>query len=467
MNRSISRRRFLAQATLGTAGAMVLRSGASARSYQANEQVRCAVIGAGGRGRTFLGENTAAMVDVDARRAAASFQRYPDVPKFEDWRVMLDQMHSQIDAVIICTPDHTHAGPAAAAMRLGKHVYLEKPLTHSVHEARVLTELAEETGVVTQMGNQGGYNVQAVEHVRAGTLGEIQTVHLQGAHRTPHAVGGPRPTPTGTHEVPDGLNWDLWVGPAPYRPYNPVWMTPEWRIWRDFSTFDLGGWGPHLFATEFKALKIGRLWQPREGEESPRIRVTAECSDDCPDGVCRVTFPRWSIVHWDLPAREEFPPIRLTYTYSDEAWIATIRELFQEHPDWGDADTFRDEYRWRCEICVGTKGLMRTTGHGSSNMELLPAGQFEDVGAPPESLPRPLRRPGIRGWTEAIQGGLPPMCDFAFSGPFTEWYLLGNVATLFPQETLEYDPIAGRIVNHEAADRACRPEYREGWVLSS
>ncbi len=466
MNRnSISRRRFLAQAAWGPAGALVLRSAASARTYQTNGQVRCAVIGCGGRGRTFLGDNTAAMVDVDQRRAAVSFKLFPEVPKFEDWRVMLDKMHPQIDAVIVCTPDHNHAGPAAAAMRLGKHVYCEKPLTHTVHEARVLADLAVENNVITQMGNQGGYNVRAVEHVRAGTLGEIRTVHLQGENRTQHAAGGPRPTPSGTHEVPDGLNWDLWVGPAPYRPYNPVWMTPEWRIWRDFSTGDLGGWGPHLFATEFKALKIGSLWEPKQGADRPILRVTAECSDDCPGGVCRVTFPRWAIIHWDLPAREEFPPIRLTYTYSDKAWIATIRQIFDEHPDWGSADTFRDEYRWRCELWVGTKGLMRTTGHGSSNMELLPEAQFQDIKDPPESLPRPLGRPVIQGWTEAIQGGPAPMCDFAFSGPFTEWYLLGNVATLFPQQTLEYDPIAGRIVNNESADQAVRPEYRKGWVL--
>jgi hypothetical protein len=465
MNRSITRRRFLAQATWGPAGAMILCSAASARSYQANEQIRCGLVGCGGRGQSFLTQTITALCDADGRRAAGTFKRLPDVPKFEDFRVMLDKMHHQIDAVIICTPDHTHAVAASAAIRLGKHVYCEKPLTRTVHEARTLTELAAQHKVVTQMGNQGGYNVRAVEHVRAGALGEIRQVHLQGEHRTPHAAGGPRPYPTGTHQVPAGLNWDLWVGPSAARPYHPLWMTPEWRIWRDFSTGDLGGWGPHLFCTVYKALKVGDLWKANEGAERQILRVTAEPTKECPEGVCRVNFPYPAIIHWDVPARGDMPPVRFTYTYSEEGWIATVRKLFEEHPDWGNAEEFRSSYRWRCEIWVGEKGLMRTTGHGSSNMELMPDEPFKDIGNAPESLSRPLRKAGVAGWTEAIRGGLPPMCDFDFSGPFTEWYLLGNVATLFPGQTLEYDPVAGRIINNAEADQAARPAYREGWVL--
>jgi hypothetical protein len=215
------------------------------------------------------------------------------------------------------------------------------------------------------------------------------------------------------------------------------------------------------------------LWDVKEGAvQRPIIRVTAECCDDCPGGVCRDTFPRWVVVHWDVPAREGMPPVRLTYTRDDdgprpnEKWIAALREVFDKHPECGTVERFQEGYKWRCELLVGTKGLMRTAGHGSSQMDLLPAERFKDVGNPPESLPRPLGAPGLRGWTDAIRGDTAPMCNFVdFSGRFTEWYLLGNLASLFPKQTLDYDPIAGRIVNNAAADQAARPAYREGWTL--
>ncbi|MDY0169199.1 MAG: Gfo/Idh/MocA family oxidoreductase [Thermoguttaceae bacterium] len=473
MKSPISRRRFLARTALGSAGVIVLSRAASARSYQANEEVACALVGCSGRGNAFLNQKIVALCDVDARSAANTFKRLPDVPKFEDYRVMIDKMGKEIDGVIICTPDHSHAPATAAAIRAGKHVYCEKPLTRTVHEARAVTELAAKHKVVTQMGNQGGYNVRAVEHVRAGALGEIRQVHLKGAKRMGTAGGGPRARSEGTFEVPEGLNWDLWMGPAPDRPYHPEWIAPNWRVWRDFSGGDLGGWAPHLFATTFKALKLETLWDAPEGTaQRPIIRVTAESSDDCDGGVCKETFPLWVVVHWDMPARGDMPPVRLTYTRDDdgprpnEKWIAALREVFEKRPDCGTVEKFREGCKWRCELLVGDKGLMRTSGHGSSHMEMMPEAQYKDVGNPPESLPRPLGAPGPRGWIDAIQGGTAPMCNFLdFSGRFSEWYLLGNLASLFPGQTLEYDPIAGRVVNNEAADQAARPAYRDGWTL--
>jgi len=480
MSASMSRRRFLAQAAWGSAGAMVLRRAASARSYAANEKIRCGLVGCTGRGQAFLGADAlalydiAALCDVDSQRAAAVFKRMPNVPKFADFRLMLDKMGKQIDGVIVCTPDHVHAAVTAAAIRAGKHVYCEKPLTRTVHEARAVTELAAKHKVVTQMGNQGGYNVRAVEYVRAGSLGEIRTVHLKGVRRMANAGGGPRTRTPGAYTVPDGFNWDLWLGPAAARPYHPEWVSPNWRVWRDFSGGDLGGFAPHLFVTTFKALKMETLWQAKEGAvQRPIIRVTAECSDDCPGGVCRETFPRWVVVHWDIPAREDMPPVRLTYCRDDDAptphekWIAALREVFDKHPECGTVERLLAGYKGRCELLVGTKGMMRTARSGpSSLMELLPAERFQDLGNPPESLPRPLGAPGPSGWTDAIRGGTAPMCNFVdLSGGFTEWYLLGNLASLFPKQTLEYDPLAGRIVNNEAADQAARPAYREGWRL--
>ncbi|NLF70715.1 MAG: Gfo/Idh/MocA family oxidoreductase [Candidatus Anammoximicrobium sp.] len=473
MNQSISRRRFVAQATWGSAGAMVLGRAASARSYAANDQIRLGLVGCTGRGAAFLSPDVVALCDVDSRRAESAFKRLPNAAKFEDFRVMLDKMGKQIDGVIVCTPDHCHAAVTAAAIRAGKHVYCEKPLTRTVHEARAVTELAAKHKVVTQMGNQGGYNVRAVELVRSGALGEIRTVHLKGAKRMGNANGGPRARKPGTFTVPEGFSWDLWMGPAAARPYHPEWVSPNWRVWRDFSGGDLGGWAPHLFATAFKALKMETLWDAKEGSsEHPIIRVTAECSQDCDGGVCKETFPTWVVVHWDVPAREGMPPVRLTYTRDDdgprpnERWIAALREVFDKHPECGTVASFQEGCKWRCELLVGSKGLMRTASHGSSQMELMPGDRFRDIGNPPEMLPRPLGAPGLGGWTAAIRGGTPPMCNFLdFSGRFSEWYLLGNLASLFPGQTLEYDTISGRVVNNEAADQAARPAYREGWTL--
>ncbi len=473
MSNFISRRRFVAQTALGAAGVTILGRAASARSYLANEEVSCALVGCSGRGNAFLGQKLVALCDVDARHAAGAFKRLPDVPKFEDFRVMLDKRAKEIDGVIVCTPDHSHAGPTAAAIRAGKHAYCEKPLTRTIHEARTVTELAAKHGVVTQMGNQGGYNVRAVEHVRAGALGEVRRVHLKGAKRMGTAGGGPRTRTAGTFEVPEGLSWDLWLGPGAERPYHPEWIAPNWRVWRDFSGGDLGGWAPHLFATAFKALQLDTLWDaPKDGAERPIIRVTAETSEDCKGGACKETFPLWVVVNWDVPARGDMPPVRLTYTRDDdgprpnEKWIAGLKEVFDARPDCGTVAEFQEGCKWRCELMVGSKGLMRTSGHGSSHMELMPAAQYKEVANPPESLPRPLGAPGPGGWIDAIKGGTKPMCNFIdFSGRFTEWYLLGNLASLFPDQTLQYDPIAGKVINNDQADQAARPAYRKGWTL--
>jgi len=258
----LTRRAFLG--TAGVAGALLLRQG-RALSYAANEQLQVAVVGLGGRGSGFAveegwssvrqqtGGRIAALCDVNKKKAAPAFQRYPDVPKFEDFRVMIDQMGSKLDAVIVATPDHVHAAPSAYALRAGKHVFCEKGLTRTIQESRTLAELAFEKKRSTQMGNQAGYNDRVVENVWAGRLGEIQTIHMWGG-----GGAGPRPKPSGTHPVPDYLNWDLWLGPAAYRPYHPDWM--KHAMWREFSCGHPGWWGAHLWATLFKTMKLETLW---------------------------------------------------------------------------------------------------------------------------------------------------------------------------------------------------------------
>jgi predicted dehydrogenase len=238
MNHRISRRRFLRTSAAAGATLTILPAGA-ARGYAANEGLSFGLVGCGGRGAAFLADKgrygslfdygrVVAMCDVNQKRAAASFAKFPDVPKFEDYRVMLDKMGKEIDAMVVATCDHNHAAPSAAAIRAGKPTYCEKGLTRTIHEARALAELADQYKVVTQEGNNHGYNVRTVECIRAGTIGDVREVHLSAK-----GGSGPRPLPTGTQDVPAGLNWDLWLGPAVYRPYHAQWMA--WGQWRDFA----------------------------------------------------------------------------------------------------------------------------------------------------------------------------------------------------------------------------------------
>ena len=466
---SPTRRGFLG--TVAGAGALLLTRG-NARTYAANEQLQVAVVGVGGRGSGFvvekgwssvqqqLGGRIAALCDVNKKKAAKAFQLHPDVPKYEDFRVLIDEMGSKLDAVVVATPDHVHAAPSALALRAGLHVFCEKGLTRTIHEARALAELTVEKKRSTQMGNQAGYNVRVVENVWAGRLGEIQTIHMWGG-----GGAGPRPKPSGAHEVPEYLNWNLWLGPAAFRPYHPDWMRHS--MWRDFSCGHPGWWGAHLWATLYKTLKLETLWPiggkaPAAGAKT--VKVTAECCE-----VCEATFPRSSIVHWDMPARLDMPPIRVSwFAGGGEANTrrrTALRELFSKHPKWGDPDDKRWS-SWVGNLWIGTEGVMYTFGHGDAKVAMFPEEKFKDLPAPPEALPRPLPGRFLRGWRDGMTKGPAPMgCFSAFSGPFTEWFLLANVATLFPERTLEFDPVACRIVNHEQADQIIRPPYREGWKL--
>jgi hypothetical protein len=468
-----TRRTFIRRAAAGATGAglVILPRGQSARAYAANEQLQIAVVGPGGRGAGFVAEEgwssvrqqiggrIAALCDVNQKKAAEAYARYSEVPKYEDYREMIDQMAGKLDGVVVSTPDHSHAPASACALRAGLHVFCEKGLTRRLHEARALAELALEQKLSTQMGNQAGYNTRVVEHVWAGTLGDVEAIHMWGG-----AGSNSRP-PSEAQEVPDSLNWDLWLGPTADRPYHEDWM--RWAKWRDFGSGHPGMWGSHLWATPFKAMKLDSLWPinnepPAAGSKT--IKVTAECSE-----VPEATFPRWRIVRWDIPARMDMKPIRLTwYTGGQEAAQrrqAIFGELFQEHAEWGSADDKRWS-SWTGNLWVGTEGAMYTFGHGCHTVDMLPEAKFKDVGDPPEALPRPLPGKFLRGWRDGMGEGPPAMGSFnTFAGPFVQWYLLANVAALFPNETLEFDPVSCQVTNHAQADAELHPHYREGWTL--
>jgi hypothetical protein len=307
------------------------------RATSSLEKLNVALVGVGGRGQWFVDtiprmQQVVAVCDVNQekiadafrhwreagdryaasehdweRRAGAEFHRLleqrPQV--FRDFRRMIDQLHDQIDAIVVATPDHTHAVVSAAAMRAGKHVFCEKPLTRTLHESRALKRLARENHVATSMGNQGTYSGpfrRALELIQNGTLGDITEVHVWNS-----AGGADRQQPPlGDQPVPDNLDWDLWLGPAAKRPYHREWLNRH--LWREFGTCQLGNWASHSANLGFMALKVYELWNAKPGSRPDPLKVTAEVSR-----INRLSFPLWESVVWEIPARLDLPPIKIRW----------------------------------------------------------------------------------------------------------------------------------------------------------
>jgi hypothetical protein len=455
----MNRRSFLQKTVLGTAGGLVLAGSRSARSYAANEKLNIALIGLGQRGAYHfqtiprIGQNLAAVCEVDRKRAAEMLKKQPEVPVYQDFRKMLDELDRRIDAVVIATPEHTHAVIAAAAMKRGKHVFCEKPIAHDVAEARTLRQLARQQKVATQMGNQGMATDsfrRTLELIHEGAVGEIREVHVW------YVFGGPGPLsrPQETPPVPEHLDWDLWLGPVPLRPYHPSYVH-GWGAWREFGTGCLGGGGSHSINLAFKALKLGSLWE--DGQLKEKIRVEAQTSGPCPEN-----FPRWEIVRFDLPARGPLPPARIHWYNASEPELKRQGvwqrlELFAGRSlEWKESWTPRSG-----SLLVGSKGVVHTNAHNSM-CALLPERDFPKAGGPPKTLPSVHSHERER--LLASKGGPAALSNFDHSGPVMELLLAGNIATLLGQP-LEFDPAAGKIVNNEEADRALRREYRQGWSL--
>ena len=269
MKTLFSRRRFLRTGTVSGTALLLLPRVRLAFAYDANGKLNVAGIGVGGQGRGDLdniagpGVNLVGLCDVDQKRAGDIFQKHPQARPFTDFRRMLDEMDKQIDAVVVATPDHTHAVAAVAAMKRGKHVYCEKPLTRTVHEARVMRQTALKHKVVTQMGNQGSASDglrRAVELVWSGTIGAVREAHVwfDGGN-------GPQKRPTDHPPVPESLSWDLWLGPAAERPYNPCYLPGTWRAWRPFGSGIVGDFGCHTGNLMFRALRHEQLWNSPPG----------------------------------------------------------------------------------------------------------------------------------------------------------------------------------------------------------
>jgi hypothetical protein len=435
----ISRREFMGTAATVAAVTVVPRHVlGGARHVPPSEKLNIAGVGIGGRGEGDLhevgSENIVALCDVDDKYAAKVFKKYPDAKKYHDFRKMLDK-EKNIDAVVVATPDHNHAVVAMTAIKMGKHVYCEKPLAHSIYEVRKLTEAAKEVGVATQLGNQGqaSEGTRLVEEfIRDGALGSVREVH-SWCNRpiSPRGIDRPKDTPP----VPETLNWDLWLGPAPYRPYHPCYLPFTWRGWWDFGSGVLGDIGCHQFVSIFRALKLGH---PTSVEA-------------CSSGVNSETAPLASIVRYDFPAREGMPPVKLTW-YDGGLMPARPDEL-AEGLRFGNADD---------NLFIGDKGKM--LGH-----RLLPESRSKEYGKPPRILPR---SPGHhKEWINACKGGEPAGSNFDVAGPLTEVVLLGNVALRMGQQLYEkglklyYDGPNMKVTNLPEANKYIHNEYREGWKL--
>jgi predicted dehydrogenase len=398
-----------------------------------NEKLNIAGIGVGGRGASDVNgcaeENIVALCDADDRRAAGTFERYPKAKRYRDFRKMLDELDRQIDAVVIGTPDHTHAPPAAMAMRMGKHCYCEKPLTHSVYETRVLTDLAAKNKLATQLGTQihaGDNYRRVVELVQSGAIGPIRRVEVQfGGGR------GGMDRPQETPPVPEGLDWDLWLGPAPYRPYHPCYVPGNWRDWWDFANGTLGDFGCHYMDLPFWALK---LKYPTSVEAEAPVPPHPETA-----------APKLT-VRYEFPARGGLPPVTMTWRNGSGNVPPVIEE--KGLPNWGSAVLF-----------IGEKGMLLAdyTKH-----VLLPESRFADFQRPEPTIPTSIGH--HKEWTEACKTGGPTTCAFDYSGPLTETVVLGNVSYRVGSK-LQWDAASLKATNCPSADALIRREYREGWTL--
>jgi predicted dehydrogenase len=429
-----NRREFLQGAALATTGFYVAGT-AAAQSDSPNEKLNVGIVGVSGRGRAntggVAGENIAALCDIDERHLETGKKKFPAAKTYVDWRKMLDQ--KDLDAVVCSTADQVHALVSNWAMMRGLHVYCEKPLAHSVHEARAVQEtyIAHRDKVATQMGTQihatENYR-RVVELVQSGAIGPVREAHCWCGRRGPG--GG---LPEGEDPVPDYLHWDLWLGPAPFRPYNKRYMPGNltWNRWWDFGNGTLGDMGSHVIDLAFWALKL---------------RDPLSCETQCdPEPASPYTNARWMVITWEHPARGDMPACTLK-------WYDGVQRP--------KVDTGIDFSKWGLGILfVGDKGML-VADYGKHI--LLPQDKFKDFQRPEPSIPKSLGHHAE--WVHACKTGEPTTCNFDYSGKLIEHNLLGNVAYRTGKK-LEWDAKNLKATNAPEADKFIRREYREGWTL--
>jgi hypothetical protein len=505
----ISRRRFFFYGSL-LACPVPLRGYGSVPSLPAlgykspNEKLNVASIGAGGKASSDISgcartENIVALCDVDAERAAQTFDRFPDVPRYNDYRKMLDKEAKNIDAVIVAIPDHMHACAAIACMELGKHVYVQKPMARTVWECRALTQAAQYYKVATQMGNQGyaqdGTRLCA-EFVWSGLIGDVKEVHA--FTNRPIWPQGPDAKLT-EGPVPETLNWDAWLGISSDRPYMKEYLPFNWRGFYDFGCGALGDMACHVL-----------------GAPNMALRLTAPTSVECIkiEGQNEITFPTKSTIKFEFPARGAMPALALywedgekngsPYRPADVPPEEPLGELSERNipgplyaalnaaaaaragaarpaaqSGTGAAGAAGGRGGARAggarptnqpprppssgSVFIGDKGVL-TAGEYGGGPRLVPMSKMEEVYMPPQMLDR---TPGTyNDWLAACKGGEPACSNFDIAGPFTEWIALGVVACRIPNTKLIWDPVKMRITNNAAANEFLKPKIRKGWKIA-
>jgi len=449
----VTRRRFFFGALLaGAVPAAGFGSTPSLRrlGYKSpNEKLNIAAIGAGGKGASDIagcaGENIVALTDPDDKRAEKTFQAFPQLPKYKDFRRMFDKQGHEIDAVLVSCPDHMHASAAMWAMERGKHVYCQKPLTRTVWEARQLPAAAAKYGVATQMGNQGYSQPGArvcCEIVWNGDIGNVTEVHAWTNRPDPYWPQGPEVVPA-EKPVPATLDWDAWLGDAEPRPYSPAYVPHNWRAFPDFGCGAIGDMACHILGTPNMAM-----------------RLTAPTSVECIklEGKAKYTFPYRTAIRFDFPARGSMPPLKLSWY--DRLKAQPKFDGVPEGELLGDKDI-------NGSLFIGDKGML-TTGCYGERTRLVPAEKMKDY-----QLPAPLltRSPGsdkdwVRShyadWIRAAKGGDPACSNFSVAGPFVQWMLLGTIA-MRVEGKLEWDAQAMRFTNNQQANALLKPKFRKGW----
>jgi len=430
---NFNRRDFLKSTSAGAAAisAAVYTGGARAESRSANEKLNIACIGTANRALADVngvaGENIVALCDIDETYLDRARTRFGDARSYFDYRELIDAEAGKVDAVTVAIADHNHAPATVRALRKGMHVYCEKPLTHTVHEARLVAQIAREKGLATQMGTQihaGDNYRRVVEIVQAGILGDVEEVHVWVGKGW---GGGDRPKEG--QEPPKTLHWDLWLGPAPERPYVAGRYHPaQWRRWWDFGQGTLGDMACHYMDLPFWALK---LRHPTRCEaEGPKVH-----SETCPLGL---------VVKYEFPKRDGLSACRLTW-YDGNRIPKEVAG--QRVPGSG-------------VMFVGSEGTM-FANYGS--YKLFPREKFTGFQPPPKTIPSSIGHHAE--WIKACKDGSPTTCNFDYSGALTESVLLGNVAYR-TGESLEWDAAGLKATNCPVADQYIRKEYRAGWEVA-
>jgi predicted dehydrogenase len=414
----INRRCFIKSTAAGAASIPLFSIGKPGAS--ANSKINVAVVGAGGMGGYAVGqaakENFAAICDVDDNRAANAFKKNPDVPRFKDFRVMLDKLGKDIDAVAISTPDHTHFPATMAAMECGKHVFVQKPLVHNIWQCRTLQKAAKKYKVITQMGNQG-HTFEGMHRIKewcdAGIVGDVTEVITWTDRPNPPWFVPPKSFPPATADVPEGLDWDLWHGPVEVKPFSNDYAPVRWRGWWDYGCGPLGDIGCHTFDAPFWVLGLG----------AP-TKVEVERKEPPGPGF----IPMGSVVTYHFPARGKKPPVVLK-------WYEKGYDV-PKPKCWEAGKNLPKEGGMYME---GTKDTLFHAGMRPNSPQILPDSRYMEIKGELRKIPKlPSLRGPIEEWLDAIKGGPMPGSNFDYAAPLTEMVLLGAMAQR-SGKTIEWD----------------------------